>query len=417
MFGGIYSDIGDEQSVEQNLSTFSSHMGQIVRILAKADRNSLVLLDELGAGTDPAEGSALGVAIMEELHRRGARTVVTTHHGALKVFAANTQGVMNASVEFDPETLMPTYRLLVGRPGRSNALLVAERLGMPARVVESARNMKGVDEVELDTLIERLEKEAQSAREDRKKAAQEAEAAKAEKARFQELVRRAEDERRDAVRKAKEKASSIVSALRFKLRELEEMARKGPEKGVVRAKADEIKRLEEELKAEEGTAAPPMRAVEIESLSPGDTVKVYKYGKLGKVLAVKRGKGQVVVQVEALKVTLGPDELEPVDKSAKIGRPKAAAFTVTRADDEDSGPGVELNIIGLRAEEAQAKVDRYLDDCLLAGVRLGRIIHGRGTGALRKMVHETLKAHRGVKSFRHEEFQAGGDAVTLVEFG
>ena len=218
VFDNISSDIGDEQSVEQSLSTFSSHIGQIARILQAGEgKNSLVLLDELGAGTDPAEGSALGVAIIAELHKRGARVIVTTHHGALKVFAANTPGVMNASVEFDPETLMPTYKLLVGRPGRSNALVVAERLGMPASVVESARKTRGSGEAALDTLIERLEGESAAAREDRTRAAAEMAAAREDRLRMQEALRRSDDERREAVRRAKEKASTILSALRFKL--------------------------------------------------------------------------------------------------------------------------------------------------------------------------------------------------------
>jgi DNA mismatch repair protein MutS2 len=412
VFENIFSDIGDEQSLEQNLSTFSSHMGQIVRILGLADGDSLVLLDELGAGTDPAEGSALGVAILEELHRRGCRVVATTHHSALKVFAANTPGVMNASVEFDPETLLPTYRLLIGRPGRSSALLVAARLGMPKAVVEAASKTKSSDDTQIDKLIEKLERETFAAREDRLRAALELARVKEEKARLQDLLKRSEEEGRVAVRKAKEKAAGVLLGLRQKMRELDELGRKAPDKAEVRKKALEIQTLEAELKSAE-SAPDPARTVDINKLAVGDTVKVFRYGKLGKVLSVNREKAQAVVQVEALKVTVGASELEPAGET-ELRRPKAAV-TVSRAGDDMSGPGIELNIIGLRVDAALERVERYLDDCLLSGLNQARIIHGRGTGALRNAVRETLKSHRGVKSFGSASFEEGGDAVTVVE--
>ncbi len=421
VFDGVFSDIGDEQSVEQNLSTFSSHMNQIVRMLAGANKNSLVLLDELGAGTDPSEGSALGVAIIEELHRRGTKTVATTHHGALKVFASNTPGVMNASVEFDPVSLMPTYRLAIGRPGRSSAILVASRLGMPNGILERARKSRRAGEAELDTLIEKLEKEAQGAREDRRKAAQEAQEARAEKERMQGLVRRAEDERREAVRKAREKAQNVINQLKFKLRDLEDLSKKAAsgngrpaERAEVRKQSEEISALEAQLKDVE--AAAPIRKLEIESLSVGDTVKVYKYNRLGQVAEIKRDKHKVVVQLGTMRITLGPEELELSTRAAP-GRAKQAAFTVSRAEEEeDESPGLEINIIGLRVEEAIPKVQKFIDKAMLSGIGSVRIIHGRGTGALRKAVREELSITPGVKDFRDESFDHGGDAVTLVGF-
>ncbi len=417
VFDGVYSDIGDEQSVEQNLSTFSSHMNQIVHMLKEAARNSLLLLDELGAGTDPSEGSALGVAVIEDLHRRGAKTVVTTHHGALKVFASNTPGVMNASVEFDPVTLMPTYRLAIGRPGRSSAILVASRLGMPKGVLERAKESRAAGEAELDTLIEKLEKEAQAAREDRRKAAQEALEARAEKERLQGLVRRAEDERREAVRKAKEKAQNVINQLKFKLRDLDELtkkASKGPERAEVKKRAEEVQTLEAQLNDAE--AAAPIRKLEIESLSVGDSVKVYKYNRLGQVIEIKRDRQKVVVQLGTMRVTLSPDELELSTRAAP-GRAKTQAFTVTRAEEEEEeSPGMEINIIGLRVEEALPKVQKFLDKTMLSGMGSVRIIHGRGTGALRKAVREELIVTPGVKDFHDETSEHGGDAVTVVGF-
>jgi DNA mismatch repair protein MutS2 len=419
VFEDVFSDIGDEQSVEQNLSTFSSHMNQIVSMLGGADRNSLVLLDELGAGTDPSEGSALGVAIIEELHRRGTKTVVTTHHGALKVFAANTPGVMNASVEFDPETLLPTYSLAIGRPGRSSAILVASRLGMPKSVLERAKEGRKAGEAELDTLIEKLEKEAQAAREDRRRAAQEAQSARAEKERLQELVRRAEDERRDAVQKAKEKAQNVINSLKFKLRELEDLAKRAsqaPERAEVKKHSEEVQALEAQLK-DESVPAGPIRKLEMEALAVGDTVKVYKYNKLGQVAEIKKDKNKVVVQLGSMRVTLSPDELELSTRLAP-GRAPKSAFTVSRAEEEadETSPGMEINIIGLRVEEALPKVQKFLDKCLLSGMGSVRIIHGRGTGALRKAVREELTITPGVKDFHDETFELGGDAVTVVVF-
>ncbi|HEX9860842.1 MAG TPA: endonuclease MutS2, partial [Nitrospirota bacterium] len=310
VYSQVFSDIGDEQSVEQSLSTFSAHMGQIVRILKAADRGTLVLLDELGAGTDPAEGSALGVAILEELHRLGAKVVVTTHHGALKLFAANTKGATNASVEFDPETLMPTYRLLVGRPGRSNALVVAKRLGMPESVLGPASSAKGEQDVRMDGLIDRLDREAKAARVDREAAARELEEARRERARLEAQLARAEADRREAVAKAKEKAGGVLRSLRLKLRELEEMGKKQPEKAEVRRVEREVRRLDAELKFEEAAGAPTAK-LDINGVSEGDTVGVYKYKKQGTVLKVLKDRGQVIVQVGPLKVTLGVDELEP----------------------------------------------------------------------------------------------------------
>ncbi len=419
VFSGVYSDIGDEQSVEQSLSTFSAHMGQIVRILGESGPDTLVLLDELGAGTDPAEGSALGVAILDELNRRGAKVVVTSHHGALKLYAANTKGVTNASVEFDPETLMPTYRLLVGRPGMSNALVVAKRLGMPERVVQAAAGFKGRQDLKMEALIEKLEREARAARADRAEAASELEIAKAERARLEAQLRRAESERKEAVRKAREKAGGVLRSLRSKLRELEELEKRAPEKPRLRAEVRKIGRevsgLTAQLSFTEAEKGPSEK-VDMESLSPGDNVRVYKYGKPGRVLDVKRDKGQVVVQVGALKVTLTPDELEPV-AAAGAARKAAApsAVTLTRdADEEYLGPAGEINIVGRRVEEALALLDKYIDECLLGGMGSVRVIHGRGTGALRSAVREMLEGHMGVESVSQAAPEEGGDAVTVA---
>jgi len=409
VFGKVFSDIGDEQAVEQNLSTFSSHISNVVRVLDEADSETLVLLDELGAGTDPAEGSALGVAILEELNRRGARVIVTTHHGALKVFAANTPGVTNASVEFDPDSLMPTYRLLVGRPGRSNALHIAKRLGIPESVIDSASKMKDSEDVRVDGLIDRLEKEARAARRDREKAAKELYEARLERNRLEEELKKAENERKDAGRKAKEKATGVLSSLRFKLRELEGLSKKagGASKDEVRRVSRDVKRLEGELKA---AADLPVREPEvkadIETLSKGVRVRVYKYNKDGRVLSVDVPKRRVVVEVGALKVTLTPDELEPVDRPKRAAKAETAAFTLTHEDgasaEGDFGPSGEIKLIGMRAAEAIELLDKYLDKCLQSGMVSVRIIHGRGTGALRRAVAEHLEGHLGVAGYGPE---------------
>lgn len=413
VYTDVFSDIGDEQSVEQSLSTFSAHMGQIVRILKGSDNGTLVLLDELGAGTDPAEGSALGVAILEELHRLGAKVVVTTHHGALKLFASETKGVTNASVEFDPQSLMPTYRLLVGRPGRSNALVVARRLGMPEQVLESAASAKGDQDHRMDGLIDRLDRENRAARADREAAARELEEARRERVRLEEQLARAESERREAVSKAREKAGGVLRSLKSKLNELDEMGRKQPDKLEVRRVEREVRRLESELRFEE-TAREPSARLDIMDIAEGDTVGVFKYGKQGKVLKVLKDRGQVIVQVGPLKVTLGPDELEPVAGPKKAGRQQAGQVTVGRAGDDEYGPGGEINLVGKRVEEALELLDKYLDRCLMSGLGRVRIIHGRGTGALRKAVREMLDGHMGVASSGPASHEEGGDAATIA---
>jgi DNA mismatch repair protein MutS2 len=414
VYSQVFSDIGDEQSVEQSLSTFSAHMGQIVRILKAADRGTLVLLDELGAGTDPAEGSALGVAILEELHRLGAKVVVTTHHGALKLFAANTKGATNASVEFDPETLMPTYRLLVGRPGRSNALVVAKRLGMPESVLGPASSAKGEQDVRMDGLIDRLDREAKAARVDREAAARELEEARRERARLEAQLARAEADRREAVAKAKEKAGGVLRSLRLKLRELEEMGKKQPEKAEVRRVEREVRRLDAELKFEEAAGAPTAK-LDINGVSEGDTVGVYKYKKQGTVLKVLKDRGQVIVQVGPLKVTLGVDELEPGAGRKKAAQAGGGTVTAGSADGaDDFGPAGEINLVGKRVEEALGLLDKYVDRCLMYGMGKVRVIHGRGTGALRAAVRDMLAGHMGVASFESADPREGGDAVTVA---
>jgi len=418
VFSGVYSDIGDEQSVEQSLSTFSAHMSQIVRIIGRSGPDTLVLLDELGAGTDPAEGSALGVAILDELGRRGARVVVTSHHGALKLYAANTKGVTNASVEFDPETLMPTYRLLVGRPGVSNALVVAKRLGMPEAVVQAAAGFKGRQDLKMEGLIEKLEREARAARADRELAAAELDRARAERADLEAQLRRAESERRQAVEKAREKAGSVLRGLRMKLRELEELEKKAAEIPPVKAEVRKIGREVRSLEAELGFAGQdkgPARRVDIAELSPGELVRVYKYGKPGRVLSVKKEKGQVVVEVGALKVTLGPDELEPMEGAVKKAASPGGAVTLSREEEEEAlGPSGEINLVGKRVEEALRLLDKYIDECLLAAMGSVRVIHGRGTGALRSAVREMLEAHAGVSSVLQASPEEGGDAITIA---
>jgi DNA mismatch repair protein MutS2 len=409
VFNNVFSDIGDEQGVEQNLSTFSAHIINIVRLLKDSDRDTLVLLDELGAGTDPAEGSALGVSILEELNRRKTRVIVTTHHGALKVFAANTQGVTNASVEFDPESLGPTYRLLIGTPGKSNALHIARRFGMPDSIIDSAAKMKDSQDVRVDALIDRLETEARSARKDREKAAKELYEARLERSRLEEELQKAENERKDAGRKAKEKAAGVLSSLRMKLRELEGLNSKagGASKDDIRRVSRDVRRLDGELKSTACPAVPePEVKVDMDSLKAGDNVRVYKYNKEGRVLSVDIAKRHVVVEVGALKITLGPDELEPVSGPMKARKVETAAFTLSHEEglsaDMDFGPSGEIKLIGLRAEEAIEQLDKYLDKCLQSGMVSVRIIHGRGTGALKRAVAGHLEGHLAVAKYGPE---------------
>ena len=416
VFSGVFADIGDEQSIEQNLSTFSSHMANIVRIMEEVDNNSLVLLDELGAGTDPTEGAALAMALLQWFHRQGCRTIATTHYSELKAFAYSTEGLANASVQFDVATLRPTYKLEIGLPGRSNAFAIASRLGLRDEVIDAARAHLTREDIQIADLIQDMEENRRRAIHERTVAERvraEVESVQREyERRLAELTREKEDILAAARAEAAElllKAKSDADSLLGQLRAAERWERESVAREVRMVLQDKQAALTQEIPAQ------PVKqsAVPREQLLPGSSVYLNKLRQTGRVLELT-GAGEALVQVGALRVTLPIEELTITDD-----QPSAAGMrsTVKLQTSKASLISSELDLRGLTVEEAMEKVDKYLDDALLAGLSQCRIIHGKGTGVLRSAIRSQLENHPQVKAFRFGVPGEGGDGVTVAELG
>lgn len=413
VFKTVFADIGDEQSIEQSLSTFSSHMVNIVEILKHVDHESLVLFDELGAGTDPTEGAALAIAILDDVYRRGARVVATTHYSELKGYAYNREGAMNASVEFNVETLRPTYRLLIGVPGRSNAFAISRRLGLEESIIDLAKSQITKETNQVENMIASLEEskkssdaELEEARHIRKEAEQlrtdlirQMEGLEQEKAK---VLEEAENQAEEAVKKAKQEAEQIIKELRT----LQKESHAIKEHKLIEAK----KRLEEatpSLQQDKKQRKP--KKVEVE-VRPGDEVKVLSFGQKG-IIVDKINEREFQVQIGIMKMKVAKDDIQPLE-TVKKKEPKPLA--TIRGNDVHVKP--ELDLRGERYEDAMLKVEKYLDDALLAGYHSVSIIHGKGTGALRKGVKELVKKHPHVKHAKDAAANEGGLGNTVVEF-
>ncbi len=414
VFKGIHADIGDEQSIEQSLSTFSSHMTNIVAILEVADEQSLILLDELGAGTDPAEGSALARALLSTLLDKGATTMVTTHHPELKIFAQQTRGVRNASVEFDLETLAPTYRLIVGLPGRSNALAIAARLGLPDHIIEEARGMVAQSDLEVDDLLDEIRR----SRDEAGRALTEAERARAEVEQVRDALRARldaiEEERRELLRKTRNKAQRELQKLRKQIRQLRDQMRAAALPLDALSKVDaRAEQLDERLEAPVApvTEAPMLfEEEEAPVFRLGETVWVRPLSAEGQITELSAE--EVEVQVGRLRLRA---RLEDLERRTSLER-KLAGIEKRRdpLPPRAPSPGMELDIRGQLVEDALPRLDEYLDAAYMAGLPFVRIIHGKGTGALRQAVRETLRHHPLVRSSSRGDDKEGGDGVTIV---
>lgn len=428
VFRGIFADIGDEQSIEQNLSTFSSHMANIVDILAALDRRCLVLLDELGAGTDPAEGAALAKAILEHIQQVGAVVVATTHYSELKAFVHSRAGMENASVEFDPETLAPTYRIQMGLPGRSNALEIAARLGLPENILARARGeFLRHDDVRVEDLLRDLEEATRTAQEERRAAERlraEAERLRADlelrrnewRRRRRELLQQAQHEAKALVRAAQREAEEIIAQLR----------RRRDEAGVEQARAARsrlaarVAELEASL-AESGERQAVDEAATAKSLRVGGQVLVKSINQRGILQNGPDAQGQWTVVVGSMRLLVSERELVPLADAATTEpaadsdarRPKGVRARLVEAKRASISPEVHLR--GMTVDEAVAALEKYLDDALLAGLERVRIVHGKGTGALRQAVRDYVRAHPRVKDFRYADPASGGHGVTVVE--
>ncbi|EFV77310.1 MULTISPECIES: endonuclease MutS2 [Cytobacillus] len=414
VFGNVYADIGDEQSIEQSLSTFSSHMVNIVDILDQVDFNSLVLFDELGAGTDPQEGAALAISILDEVYKRGARVIATTHYPELKAYGYNREGVINASVEFDIETLSPTYKLLIGVPGRSNAFEISKRLGLKDQVIETARSYIGADTNQVENMIASLEESRRQAEADMEEANDFLKSAEKLHKDLQKQMAEFYEEKDAMHEKAAERAEDIVEKAKAEAEEIIRDLRKMRMEKHAEVKEHELIEAKKRL----SEAAPQMSSAK-NKLKPknnkhvfeaGDEVKVLSFGQKGHLLE-KVSDNEWQVQIGILKMKVAERDLEYV-KSPKPVETKPVA-TVKGKDFHVS---LELDLRGERYENALLRVEKYIDDALLAGYPRVSIIHGKGTGALRQGVQEYLKNHRSVKKIRFGEAGEGGTGVTVVEF-
>lgn len=421
VYDAVFSDIGDEQSIEQSLSTFSSHMTQIIGILSRLQGRSLVLLDEVGAGTDPAEGAALARAILEYLQAAGAKTVATTHYSELKTFAYTHPRVENAAVEFDSISLRPTYRLLIGLPGRSNAFEIAGRLGLDAAVVHRARQFLSREEEQVETLIAQVTAARQRLEEERRAAAEDRSRAAAMRRDAELLLRRATEREQQAAQRARARADEVLAQVRRAaetlLNELKESVaeqRRAERDRVLQQGRDELKRLQR--LTDELTPAPPPADLGPPpvDLQAGEAVRIRSLGTEAQVLSPPDAQGHVMVQAGAMRVQVPLADLQRSDRPAAAPEPATGRSGASEALQQSQTATTEVDLRGLTQAEALERLDKFLDAAVLAGLGQVRIIHGKGTGALRRAVGQFLQEHAMVKSHRLGGPGEGGDGVSVA---
>lgn len=417
VFKKMYADIGDEQSIEQSLSTFSSHMTNIRRIVDDADEASLVLLDELGAGTDPTEGAALAMAIVDTLFERDTRIVATTHYSELKAYAHTKSGVQNASMEFDVETLRPTYRLTIGLPGKSNAFEISQRLGLDMTVIERARDYLSGEVLRVEDLIRSLETSRKESEEARSEAFMLRRNAEALSRQAEEKIRRLQEAEAETMRKATQEARTLINRAKHEIDALIEDLKKAQEAKSSQEISQAVERvrkgfreISKDLTTDE-TIIAPLPVSNGEEIRVGDEVFVSHLNQRGKVLEVTDG-GAVTVQMGSLRLATELKNLRRLESKTKADRGPKGGFHMV--DISRRGIGLELDLRGLTIEEGVIKVDKYLDDAVVAGLNQVHLIHGKGTGALRDGVRDFLRGHPHVKSYRLGQSNEGGSGVTVV---
>ncbi|MDF2872829.1 MAG: MutS2 family protein [Anaerocolumna sp.] len=422
VFEEVYADIGDEQSIEQSLSTFSSHMTNNVTILEKANYKSLVLFDELGAGTDPTEGAALAMAILNYLHKKGVRTMATTHYSELKVYALTTEGVSNASCEFDVETLRPTYRLLIGIPGKSNAFAISSKLGLPNHIIEDAKDLIGMQEKSFEDVISDLEKNRMEIEREKEEITSLKQQAKDLQTKFEQqndklvaakerILAEANEEARKLLQEAKDVAD----------RTIKNFNKWGLEGGLGKDMENERGKVRDLLSNTEGKLAIKGKRKSQKTAKPsefkiGESVYVISLGLKGTVSTLPNAKGDLYVQMGILRSQVNISDLELIDEPDVTGPniTKSGSGKIKMA--KTLHISTEINLIGKTVDEALSMLDKYLDDAYLSHLPQVTVIHGRGTGALRNAVHSYLKKTKYVKTYREGAFGEGGQGVTIVEF-
>lgn len=421
IFRQVYADIGDEQSIEQSLSTFSSHMTNIVSFLQEVDENSLVLFDELGAGTDPTEGAALAIAILSYLHKRGIRTMATTHYSELKVYALSTPGVENACCEFDVESLRPTYRLLLGIPGKSNAFAISGKLGLPDYIIEDAKQHLTEQDASFEDLLTDLESGKRTIEKER-------EAIEAYKREVEILKNQAkqkqvkiEEQRERILKEANEKAGTILREAKELADETMKNFRKFGKEGISVAEMEkERERLRQKMKE---TSAAGSMAVQKQkkAYKPGDfklgeSVKVLSMNLTGTVSSLPDSRGNLTVQMGILRSQVNISDLEIIEEPASYNTKSMKRTSKGKLKmSKLLSVSPEINLLGKTVDEAVSELDKYLDDAILSHLSTVRVVHGKGTGALRKGIHEFLRRQKHVKSYRLGEFGEGDAGVTIVE--
>ena len=423
VFRQVYADIGDEQSIEQSLSTFSSHMTNIVSFLKKVDDRSLVLFDELGAGTDPTEGAALAIAILSHLHKRNIRTMATTHYSELKIYALSTPGVENACCEFDVESLRPTYRLLIGIPGKSNAFAISGKLGLPGYIIDDAKKRLSEQDVSFEDLLSDLEASRRTIEKEQAEIAaykKEAETLKRQAVQKQEKL---EEQRDRIIREANEKANAILREAKEVADETIRNFHKFGKENISAAEMEkERERLRKKIKDTSASASlktnKPKKTYKPSDFKLGESVKVLSMNLTGTIGSLPDARGNVTVQMGILRSQVNISALEIIEEVSPYA-PKRMNRTAKSKIKMSKSLSVspEINLLGKTVDEAVAELDKYLDDALLSHLNSVRVVHGKGTGALRKGIHEYLRRQKHVKSYRLAEFGEGDAGVTIVELG
>ena len=422
VFREVYADIGDEQSIEQSLSTFSSHMTNVVRFMETADSDSLVLFDELGAGTDPTEGAALAIAILSTLHDRGIRAMATTHYSELKVYALSTPGVENASCEFDVETLRPTYRLLIGVPGKSNAFAISQKLGLPLSIIERAKEQISQEDETFEDVLSNLEESRKTIESEREELASYKEEIKTLKEQLEEKQDKLDQRKERIIAEANEEAHRILREAKDYADQTMRIFNKA---GKYSMSAKELEKHRSDLRKKMDKAGKKVAlktpqnqksTLRPQDLSLGDSVKVMSLNVKGTVSSKPDSKGMLFVQMGILRSKVHISDLQLIDEPVITG----PALTRTGAGkikmNKSASVRTEINLLGKTVDEAVSELDKYLDDAYLAHLSSVRIVHGKGTGALRKGVHNYLKRLKYVQDFHLAEFGEGDAGVTIVEF-
>lgn len=423
VFREIFADIGDEQSIEQSLSTFSSHMTNTVKILAEADADSLCLFDELGAGTDPTEGAALALGILHDLFQRRVTTVATTHYAEIKLYALSEEGVENAACEFDVESLRPTYRLLIGVPGKSNAFAIAKKLGLSDAIIEDARGRIGEEDLHFEDLIADLEDTRRLAEREKLEIEQYKEEVERLKARARESTKGIEKGKDKILNRAREEAARILAEAKETADEIIKEIKKKESGGSGSLEAEQLrtklrKKLEENQSALGAqTVKGPSQTISLKNLALGDKVRLLNmHGVVGTVTELPDKSGMFTVSAGILRTKVSAKEVEFIQHKEKEAPVRNQGKTAGLGRAKAMGISPEINLIGKMTADALPELNKYLDDAFLAKLPQVRIVHGRGTGALRKMVHECAKKNKHIESFRLGEYGEGSDGVTIVYF-